>query len=148
MKTSIATILFVLINYCSFAQGDQNPPRSVRETFQKTYPQSQPTRWDHNSLGWSVIFEDRDHDNGEVTAHFDNEGRHQDTHVYYDNKDVPDPVMNNLRQRYNGSDNYEFTRIDRPQKENIYQAHFRHHNRNMTRYMDERGNERTYHDRH
>ncbi|HXB44099.1 MAG TPA: hypothetical protein VNV85_08590 [Puia sp.] len=148
MKTSIATILFLLINLFAFSQDRSSPPKSVRESFQKSYPQSQPTRWDHNSGGWSAVFDDKDHNDGEATAHFDSRGRHVDTHIAYDNADVPTPVVDNLRRKYQGSDNYEFTRIDHPGGGAVFQAKFTHQTKRRTRYFDQTGNEKDYHDRH
>jgi len=148
MKTAILTLVFVAITSFAFSQNDMNPPRRVRESFQRTYPQSKPSHWSFSSSGWNVVFEDRDNDNGEVTARFDGKGRHIDSRIVYDNNDVPAPVKENLHRKYDGADNYEFTRIDRPGKEDIYQARFRHHQKHKTRYLDETGQEKEFHDRH
>src|ERR1022692_1859260 len=147
MKTCISTILFLLINHFAFSQVN-HPPKSVRESFQKTYPLSQPSHWDRTSGGWSVDFEDKDHDNGEATAHFSSTGRNIDTQVPYDNKDVPAPVVDNLHQKYNGSDNYAFTRIDRPGEKAVYQAQFTHQSKHKTLYVDEKGNTKDNPNRH
>jgi hypothetical protein len=148
MKTKILTLVFVAITSSAFSQNDMNPPRRVRESFQKEYPQSQPSHWRFTAGNWNVVFEDRDNDNGQVTAHFDSRGRHVDSHIRYDENDVPAPVKDNLRQKYDGSDNYEYTRIDRPGREDIYQARFRHHKKYRTVYLDETGREKEYHYTH
>jgi len=142
------TILCLCTALMVSAQNRNEPPGNVRESFQKSYPHSQPSTWNHSSVGWSVQFEDRDHDNGEVIAHFDNSGRHIDTHVFYDNNDVPPPVMENLHRRYRGADDYEFNRIERQGEEGMFQVHFRHNKRYRTMYVDDRGHEREYRDRH
>jgi hypothetical protein len=148
MKKSLITVLCAGCFYFGFSQNDYNPPRHVRESFQKEYPQSQPGQWNHSSAGWSVNFDDRDHNNGEVTAHFDGSGRHIDTHVPYDNNDVPAPVMDHVRSRYPGSDQYDVTRIDRS-GQGVYQFRLRHQKKSRTLYLDENGQQRNdYRDRH
>jgi hypothetical protein len=48
-----------------------------------------------------------------VTAHFTDNGDHNDTHVPYDRNDVPAPVTNKVKYNYPGYGNADFTRIDR-----------------------------------
>jgi hypothetical protein len=148
MKKSLITMLCGVSVFFAFSQSGYNPPGNLRQSFQKEYPQSQPTQWSHTKVGWSVTFEDRDHNNGEVTAHYDHTGRHLDTHVPYDNNDVPAPVMEKVRNKYPGSDNYAFTRIDRPGENGVYQVHLRHKKRYKTLYVEHNGQERDFHDRH
>ena len=145
---NILSIVLLFVFSSAFSQDRQMPPQRVRESFQREYPQVEPSRWHRNNDGWSADFEDRAHDNGEVTANFDIRGRHLDTHIYYDNGDVPAPIVQNLHQRYQGSDGYEVTRIDRPDHHHYYQARFRSHNKQRTIYMDDRGREQQFHDRH
>jgi hypothetical protein len=147
MKKSASIILCLVIFSAAISQ-EGRPPARVRESFRKMYPQSQPRTWHHENSGWSVIFEDRDNDNGEVTAHFDSRGRHVDTHVYYSGEDVPGLVIDHMHQRYSGADNYQFTHIERHRGGDLYQVHFRHKQRSRTVYLDDRGDEKQYHDRH
>jgi hypothetical protein len=144
MKKTIIAIVCILCVQVSFSQDRRDPPSSVRNSFHREYPQSQPSQWSHVNGEWSVNFEDRDHDNGEVTAHFDIHGRHLATHVPYDDHDVPDPVMSSVRSRYPGSD-YEFTRIDHPHRNSQFEVKVRSKNRHRTVYMDERGREARSH---
>lgn len=132
----------------TFAQSSHTPPRSVRESFQKEYPQSHPTRWSHTSNGWYADFDDRDHDNGEVTAHFDLNGKYFDTHVYFDNNDVPANVRDRVHSRYPDSENNEYTRIHRYDQSNVYEVKVRHHHKSRIVYLDDRGHEVQYHDKH
>jgi hypothetical protein len=148
MKKAIITTLCGLWVLFVCAQNRYNPPKQVRESFSREYPQSQPTQWHHVNNTWSVDFDDRDHGNGEVTAHFDRTGSFLDTHIYYDNNDVPAPVRDRVHSRYPGSNNDEYTRIYRPGQGDIYQVHVRHKNRYRTFYMNDKGEQRTYQDRH
>jgi hypothetical protein len=145
------SIIAMLCGFCVFfvsAQNRYGPPKQVRESFNREYPQSQPAQWHHANNGWSADFEDRDHGNGEVTAHFDRNGSLLDTHIPYDNNDVPAPVRERVSSRYPGSNNQEYTRIYRPGGDEIYQVHMRHKKRYRTLYVDGNGEQRTYQDRH
>ncbi len=145
MKKSIITFLFGLGVFFAFSQNRHNPPDKVSKSFQKEYPQSQPAQWQQTKTGWNVDFEDKDHNNGEATARFDASGRHIGTSVPYDDKDVPDPVVKNVKSRYPGSDNIEYTRIDRPGENGVYQVNLRHKGKKKTVYMDNKGKEKNYH---
>jgi len=148
MKKRLITTLCGMWALIAFAQSNNTPPRHVRESFQKEYPQSQPTQWHHTNNGWNADFEDRDHNNGEVTAHFDVNGKYFDTHVLFENNDVPVTVRDRVHSQYPGSENNEYTRINRYDQSNVYQVKVRHHNKYRTVYMNDRGHEVQYHDRH
>src|ERR1700676_3688075 len=106
MKRSLTTIMLGICVFFGFSQNGHTPPGNVSRSFQKEYPQSQPSQWNHsNAVGWSATFEDKDHNNGEATAYFDQKGRHVDTHTPYDNQDVPQPVRDHVKSSYAGSDN-------------------------------------------
>jgi hypothetical protein len=148
MKRSLITLILGICVFLGFSQNEYNPPRNVTQSFQREYPQSQPSQWSHSSVGWSVTFEDRDHNNGEAVAHFDQSGRHVDTHIPYDEHDVPAPVRDHVRRSYTGAGDYEYTRIDRPGEQGVYMTHFKHHKRYRTVYVDHSGHERDYRDHH
>ena len=93
-------------------------------------------------------FTDQDHNNGEVTAHFTENGGHADTHVPYDRSDVPAPVRDNVKHKYQGYGNADYTRIDRADGNSVYQVNLKNKRTHKTVYMDERGNETRYEDRH
>ncbi len=144
MKNILFTLLLAICSYYGFSQYNHRPPTNVSQSFQKEYPQSKPSEWSHSNRGWSVTFEDRDHNNGEATAYFDESGRHLETHIPYDDQDVPGPVKDHIRNSYRGADNYEYTRIDRPGEKGIYKTHFRHRKKYKTVYVDYTGHERPY----
>ncbi|MDP4217941.1 MAG: hypothetical protein Q8927_17190 [Bacteroidota bacterium] len=139
MKKLLIAGVSLLLTQFTFAQNRHEPPAPVRESFQKEYPHSQPNQWIRSSAGWSVSFEDRDNDNGFVTAHFDSRGRHMDTHVRYDNHDVPDHVVKTVQDRYPGAEGYRYVHIERPYAPDLYEIRFRHRGRYRTTYLDENG---------
>jgi hypothetical protein len=144
MKKILTAMFSVVLASFAFAQPGHHPPRAVSSSFEKEYPHSNPSRWTHSAGGWSVEFEDRDHDNGEVTAHFDSRGRHIDTQIPYDEADVPVGVKENLQKRYPGSGQYEYTRIDRAGERSRYKARFMHKKKYRTIYVDEQGDVRQH----
>jgi hypothetical protein len=148
MKKSIITVLFGMGVFFAFSQKGNNPPDNVSKSFQKEYPKSQPAQWTQSKTGWNVDFEDKDNNNGEATAHFDANGKHLDTRVPYDNKDVPAPVVKNVKSRYPGSDNLEYTRIDRPGEAGVYQVNLSDKGAKKTVYMDNKGQQKDYKDNH
>jgi hypothetical protein len=147
MKKSLITGSIMLFALFAFSQNGYNPPGNVRNSFHKQFPQSQPSQWHHSGTVWSVQFDDIDHNDGEATARFDQSGRHLDTHVVYDNNDVPSPVVTNLNKRYPGSDDYQYTRINRHGQHDVYQVHMRHHSKYKTVYVDRYGHQMEYHER-
>jgi hypothetical protein len=144
MKKYLMIFLFGVIASFAFPQAGHHPPKAVSESFQKEYPHSSPSHWTHSTTGWSVEFEDKDFDNGEVTAHFDSRGRHLETQIPYDDGDVPSAVKDNLHKRYPGSDHYEYTRIDRPGNKPLYKARFMHKKKYTSEYVDQEGGHRNY----
>jgi hypothetical protein len=149
MKTSLIALLLVFSVVFGFGQYHHTPPRPVTESFQKEYPRSTPSQWSHSNNGWSVTFEDNDYNNGETTAFFDGSGKHIETHIPYDNNDVPASVRNHARDSYGASDNYEYTRIDRYGEKPVYKTQVWHNNHSRkTVYMDNDGHERQYHEFH
>jgi hypothetical protein len=145
MKRILMTISFTFLMIFVFSQEGHRPPKTVSESFQKEYPRSSPSHWTHSAKGWNVEFEDKDYDNGEVTAHFDSRGRHLDTQIPYDEGDVPSSVKDNLHKQYPGSDHYEYTRIDRAGDKPVYKARFKHRKKYRTIYVDQQGEHRNYH---
>jgi hypothetical protein len=148
MKKFLLTIPGLFCIFIVFSQNNHRPPTAVRKSFQNDYPQSKSGQWSHSRGGWNVSFTDKDHDNGEVTAHFNDNGDHTDTHVPYDRNDVPAPVKDNVRNNYSGYGNADFTRIDRADGNSVYQVNLKNKNAHKTVYMNERGKETKYQDSH
>jgi hypothetical protein len=148
MKKLLMVLAGLLGVFFAFSQDYRNPPKTVRKSFQSEYPQSKQGQWSHSNGSWNVSFDDKDHGNGAVTAHFDGNGNHTDTHVPFDRNDVPAPVLDNVKSRYSGSGNSEFTRIDRSGGSSVYQVNLNSKRAHKTVYMDEQGKETKYHDSH
>ena len=141
-------MFFGFFVFIGFSQYNHTPPNGVSQSFQKEYPQSHPSYWSQSSVGWSVSFEDNDHNNGQVTAYYDESGRHVDTHIPYDRHDVPPTVRDHMSNSYGHSNNYEYTRIDHNGENNVYMTHYKHKKHYKTVYMDNDGHERDYNDHH
>jgi hypothetical protein len=132
----------------AFSQNPRRPPTTVQKSFQHDYPQSKPGQWSHSGGSWNVSFTDKDHDNGEVTAHYSDNGEHTDTYIPYDPNDVPAPVTDNVKKNYSGYGNADFTRIDRASGSSVYRVNLKSKKAHKTVYVDERGNETKYRDSH
>jgi hypothetical protein len=148
MKRSLITLLLGIFVVLGFSQNNHIPPKNVSQSFQKEYPQSQPSQWNQSNGGWSASFKDNDHNNGEATAYFDASGKHLDTHIPYDNHDVPPTVKNHMHNSYGGSASDAYTRIDHSGEKSVYQTQVKHKNHDKTIYMDNGGHEKNYQDNH
>jgi hypothetical protein len=148
MKKSLFTMILGFSVVFGFSQHDHTPPKQVSESFQREYPRSKPSQWTQSNDGWSVSFKDDDHNNGEARAYFDASGKHVDTHIPYDQNDVPVSVKNHARDSYGASDRNDYTRIDHNGEKSVYRTQVKYKKHDKTIYMDHDGHERDYHDNH
>jgi hypothetical protein len=148
MKKLLLTIPALFCILFAFSQTHHRPPTTVQKSFQHDYPQSKPGQWSYSGGSWNVSFTDKDHDNGEVTAHYSENGDHTDTYIPYDRSDVPAPVMDNVKKNYSDYSKSEFTRIDRADGNSVYRVNLKSKKAHKTVYVDERGNETKYRDSH
>ena len=148
MKRSLFTMLLGFGVVFGFTQNNHTPPKNVSQSFQKEYPQSQPSQWNQSNVGWSASFKDNDHNNGEATAYFDASGKYVDTHIPYAKHDVPSPVKNHIQNNYGASGNYDYTRIDHSGEKSVYKTQVKQKNQDKTIYMDNGGHEKDYQDKH
>jgi hypothetical protein len=148
MKKTLITAFCMLIVFIAVSRDGRQPPKHVRDAFQKEYPNSKSGVWNHSGTNWSVNFEDKDHNYGEVTAHFDSRGRHIDTNIPYDNNDVPAPVIDKVKHGYPTYNDYDVTRIDRSGENSVYKVNLRSKSTNRTLYLDEKGEKKSYHAGH
>ena len=143
MKRNLIVVL-LLCGFSAFSQDRNEPPRNVVESFHSAYPQSHEPTWSHNGNEWTARFEDRDHDDGEVVAHFDHNARHTDSYVLYDNHDIPEPIMHKFHKKYAEAGDYEVTRIEHNGSHDYYRVKFHDRNGERTVYYDHNWNERKY----
>ncbi len=144
----ICSILLLISGSVAFSQSGPNPPKDVRESFHRDYPKSQAVEWNNDGKGYYVKFNDRDNDNGESVAYYRSDGVHIDTHTQYDNRDVPQPVVDHMHRNYSGADSYRVVRIDRYSGPDMYEVHYSHKKYRHKIYVDEHGREHNYHDYH
>jgi len=150
MKKILLGSLILLAGSTMFAQSrDRQAPTRVQKTFQHDYPDARDPHWNNTNGQWHADFNDGSrYDRGEMTAHYDQQGRHIDSHIPYDRNDVPAPVVNRTERRYPGARDYEYTRIERGNNRNFYRVKLRHQGRYRTLYMDDNGRDKQYSDRH
>ena len=145
MKRSLLTVIFGLSIVFGFTQYDHKPPKQVSESFYREYPRSKPAKWSQSKDGWSVSFQDNDHNNGEAMAYFDASGKHLETQIPYEKNDVPVSVRNHTQHSYGASDEYDYTRIERSGEKPVYKTEVKSKKHNKTIYMDNDGHEKEYH---
>jgi hypothetical protein len=148
MKRSLITMILGFYVVFGYSQHNYTPPKNVSESFQKEYPKSKSSQWKQLNEGWSVSFQDKDHNNGEAMAYYETSGKHIDTHTPYDKNDVPLPVRNHAKNGYGSSDSYDYTRIDHSGEQTVYKTQVKHKNHDKTIYMDNYGHEKDYQDKH
>ena len=148
MKKILLTISALFCIIIAFSQHSHRPPTAVQKSFQHDYPQSKPGHWSHSGGNWNVSFTDRDYDNGEVTAHYADNGEHNDTYIPYDRNDVPAPVSDNVKRHYSSYGNADFTRIEQADGNSVYRVKMKNKRAHRTVYVDEQGNETRYRDSH
>jgi hypothetical protein len=124
-------------------------PASVRQSFQRDYPEARNPDWSSSNGQWSASFTDHSqYDRGEMVAHYDRSGHHVDSHIPYDRNDVPQAVVERTQRSYPGGRDYNYTRIERPGGQPLFQVDLHVQGRNRTVYVDENGRERKYSHRH
>ena len=122
-------------------QNRGNVPAPVQRSFQKDYPNVQNPQWNNSNGQWHGTYKDQNNRN--VQSNYNTRGQRIDTHVEYDNKELPDNVRNTANKRYSSS--YKTYRIERPNSQPLFQIKTQN---GHTVYMDENGRQRKYNDRH
>ena len=151
MKRVIFLSLISLATACQVIaqEGRHHAPSAVRHSFQRDYPEAGNAQWSQNNGQWSASFTDRSPDDrGEMVAHYDRYGSHVDSHIPYDRNDVPQAVVERTRSRYPDARDENYTRIERPRGEALFQVNLHERGRHRRIYMDDNGRERKYYDQH
>ena len=151
MKTLLVILLATASQFAMAQHGneDQHVPTNVQRNFQRQYPQAADTRWTHSGNQWSADFTDRSpEDRGEMVAHYGHDGRHLDSHIPYDQNDVPPTVTRNVERRYPQGKDHNYTRIERPGMQPLFQVSMTIGGKHTNKYVDEQGRERSYQDHH
>ena len=134
----------------SIAQESRHhTPAAVQHAFQRDYPEARDPQWSSTNGQWSANFTDHSqYDRGEMVAHYDRSGHHVDSHIPYDRGDVPQVVIERAQRNYPDAGDYNYTRIERPGGQPLFQVSLRTHGRRRTMYLDDNGRERRYYDHH
>jgi hypothetical protein len=152
MKKIILSLLVLLPGLSVLAQDHsdryQQPPEPVRQSFQRQYPQAENPQWNQQYGQWNAHFNDKGPESrGEMIAHYDHEGTNIDSHIRYDQHDVPAPVNQWAHSRYRHG-HYEYTRIERPGDDGFFEVKINLGGKTHINYVDEYGHERTYDNHH
>jgi hypothetical protein len=150
MKETITMLFFLISSGSLFAQDRRNyAPDQVQQSFHKDYPEANNARWSRKHNQWHAQFNDKSPtDRGEMVAHYNPNGQHIDSHIPYDQNDVPSPVRENVQRKYRGARNFRFTEIEQPSENGFFQVTINLHGKDKNIYMDEQGQERKYNDHH
>ena len=144
MKRILVALLF--LSSTAFAQDrDRNtPPNNIRNSFDRDHASPQGAQWQKNNRNWHANF--RDNNNRKVDAYYDNRGNRIATHREIERTDIPRSVDMRVRDRFHTGDNYQVTRIERPNAQPLFGISLQLGSGSRTVYMDAQGRERQYHD--
>lgn len=107
MKTIILLFLSVLI----FPAFGQTPPKTVLESFNKTFATAEDVAWEKEDNEWEAEFKL----NGmEMSVSFDNSGNWLETETEVEMKDVPADILKSVNLKFNGWEIEEIERIEKP----------------------------------
>jgi hypothetical protein len=131
------------------AQNARHAPGAVQGSFQRDYPEARDPQWNFSHSQWHANFNDHSqNDRGEMVANYDRSGHHIDSHIRYDQNDVPTAVVDRTQRNYPGGRNYTYTRIERPVGQPLFQVSLNLHQKNRTLYVDDNGREQKYYGHH
>ena len=125
-------------------QPANRAPAPVQQSFQRDNPEAKDARWSQSNHEWRANY--RDNNKRNVDVYYDRDGVRKDIHRALDRMDVPRNINNKVNSRYGG--NYRVARIERPNEETLFQIKVQNGRRSHTLYMNERGENRMYNDRH
>jgi hypothetical protein len=157
MKKLLMGLLILSVTTTVFAQNDRNSRRNrnmnqsnnttvpdpVRQSFQRDNPNVRDPQWSNTNGQWRGVYKDRD--NKDVETYYENDGRRVDTHIRYNQTELPPQVRDRAERRYHTTGNYDAYRIERPNSQPLFQLRIQS---GRTIYLDENGRKRRYRDRH
>ncbi len=141
-----STVIFAQIgqNNNNRNQPANRAPAPVQQSFQRENPDAKDARWSQSNREWRANY--RDNNRRNVDVYYDRDGVRKDIHRALDRMDVPRNINNRVNSRYGG--NYRVARIERMNEETLFQIKIQNGRRSRTIYMNERGENRQYNDRH
>jgi hypothetical protein len=140
--------LFLASSTILFAQHndkDKNVPQTVRRSFEKENPsvKSEGVEWHQKNGEWHANY--KDNSQRDVDAYYDRYGNRKDRHIAWDRNDVPKDLDTKINTRYHVNGNYKVYRIERPKMQPLFQVRI---GTSKIVYLDEKGREQKYYDRH
>ena len=122
---------------------ERNVPMSVKERFHRDYPDANATHWKYTNGKWNANFRKMD-GNRMMDAYYNSKGHRIDTRMAIAPAAVPDKVMHRLNEKYPGQYTRHFTKVERPNKRDLYEVRVKKQGIYKSLYMDGRGHERDY----
>ena len=145
MKKIIIGLILITATTMTYARNTpaRNVPLSVKDRFHKDYPDANATHWKYTDGKWNANFRKME-DNKMMDACYDGKGHRIDTRMTIAQTAVPDKVLHRLNDKYPGRYNHHFTKVERPNKRDLYQVRVKQQGVYKTLYLDGRGHERDY----
>jgi hypothetical protein len=122
------------------------PPPAVQQTFQKEHPTAKDVNWQRTNHQWHSRHTDETN-NTHVDTYYNQNGNRVDSHQPIERNAVPHEVDQHVQDRYH-ADDYTAIRIDRPNHPFVFQLDVRQKKKHRKVYVDQRGHEVNYNDRH
>lgn len=138
-----ATTMTYAINTPAINTPERNVPTSVKERFHKDYPDANAVHWKYTDGRWDANFRKMD-DNRMMDACYNGKGHRIDTRMPITQSSVPDKVIRSLNEKYPGRYTHHFTKVDRPNKRDLYAVRVKQQKGYRTLYIDRSGHERDY----
>ena len=135
-------LCFVMASTVMYA-GGMNIPTHVRDAFHKDYPDASAVHWKYTNGKWDASFHKMD-GNMTVWACYDLKGKHIDSRMPVAQSAIPVKLQRKLDSQYPGQYNHHLTKVEIPNKRDLYQVKVKEEGSYRTKYFDRRGHERDY----
>jgi len=139
----LALLLSVTTMTYAINTPERNVPMSVKERFHRDYPDANAVHWRYTEGKWRANFHKME-DQRMMDAYYNGKGHRIDTRWTIAPAVVPDKVIHELNEKYPGQYTHHFTKVERPNKRDLYQVRVKQQRGYRTLYIDGRGHERDY----
>ena len=126
--------------------NSQAPPE-VKQAWQRDHGNEGTPSWQQSNGQWRAQYKDQN-TNRRVDTYYDHSGRQVDTHREWNRQDMPATYQDNINKRYHTGNSYNVTKIERPNKRQVYQVDINGNGKRKRLFTDEQGNEIRYKDQH
>jgi len=117
----LALLLSVTTMTYAINTPERNVPMSVKERFHRDYPDANAVHWRYTEGKWRANFHKME-DQRMMDAYYNGKGHRIDTRWTIAPAVVPDKVIHELNEKYPGQYTHHFTKVERPNKRDLYQV--------------------------